>query len=771
MNIFYSEVDENLQKELNARGRSGFYDRSTRALNFMVGKIANAEIKAYAENDSNSEVVASLGGEAVRSGRYMPNDKNGYLTDSKVTHQDLTFYTEQNALDEKNPNKIIGNAYMSDAYETTDTSRRTGPYITAIDVNIGDHSMGLLNKATVQFTIPNPSRDLDVIEQMWFRPGRYMSIDIAHPNSALVSANSTMESVFQGPTTNGLLTNKTIPNQEKLERLYPSWKTEMDKFIRQMSRLNAMRFEGLITQFDFSFQADGSITATLNITGTSNVYTDVSMYLETDKAKDEQKPKSAAPEDLTAQITSSRQEFYEVLYNQVGALQEKLYTSIPGADKTAEYLIPFVNSQGDNPGNTDRYLLVGEPYRPTQKSIRIPFMPESNYSRYITFGALIHFINNYIVTKIATSVSQPQITFSDTACYSNYYESLVSCIPDDVLLLPARSPSSNNVPLMSDCNTYGNLVFYENVNNNITTTGPAIGPRNNNAVWPGVYEKVGSAGKYYPSRIFINLETIQEIADTLSKKQTANFSVTSFISAVCERVAYATGGAFQLSLVSHPEFQNKLMLMDTKYIDNGRVEKGDITKHVIPFSVPMFSNHRNGSIVRDFSFSAKLPENAKNLSYVLNNSDNVSELDIAPFMNFMYNAQNKDDINKFNQRFRDEHDKVVAQLKESRSKLGESPNVPELQTALRKSLAEYVKKPFSDFNKTTQMSAPIFPFEASFTIDGINGFKYGDVVQFEALPLRYRMNTVFSIIGINQNLTNAGEWTTQCKCIMRPSID
>ena len=69
------------------------------------------------------------------------------------------------------------------------------------------------------------------------------------------------------------------------------------------------------------------------------------------------------------------------------------------------------------------------------------------------------------------------------------------------------------------------------------------------------------------------------------------------------------------------------------------------------------------------------------------------------------------------------------------------------------------------------MTAPIFPFTAEFTIDGINGLRYGDVVTFEALPYRYRVNTVFSIIGITHSVDSNGLWTTQAKCIMRPSLE
>ena len=67
-------------------------------------------------------------------------------------------------------------------------------------------------------------------------------------------------------------------------------------------------------------------------------------------------------------------------------------------------------------------------------------------------------------------------------------------------------------------------------------------------------------------------------------------------------------------------------------------------------------------------------------------------------------------------------------------------------------------------------SAPTFPFETNFVIDGINGFRYGDVLQFNALPKRYRVNTVFSIIGLTHTINTTGKWTTDIKCIMRPRI-
>ena len=46
--------------------------------------------------------------------------------------------------------------------------------------------------------------------------------------------------------------------------------------------MNRMRFDGLITSFQFTYQQDGSVECTLSMTGTSNVYTEVSMLIQQD---------------------------------------------------------------------------------------------------------------------------------------------------------------------------------------------------------------------------------------------------------------------------------------------------------------------------------------------------------------------------------------------------------------------------------------------------------------------------------------------------------
>lgn len=827
-NIFYTEVDKLLQIELNARGRAGFSDRSTNALDFMLGKIANVQLIAYDGNDSKSPIAKQygvLGGLQLQTGRYLPSGPKGFLSDQTYTQDSIQFYTEKDVKSD-DPSIVPGNAYTSTT-TLSDTSKRTGPFVTGVDITIGDHSMGLLNKATVTFVIPNPMRDLDGMEDTWFRPGRYVRIEVEHPKSALI--------------TPGMLSKQSLPNKDRLKELYPTWDT--DELLNTIAKMNLFSFEGLITSFDFSYTADGTIEASISLTGTSNVYTDVSMYLTSPKTKEENPKKETEitfdatfqPTIQTQQVASGhatgvaatpqsqsfaeKSEFYEMLYDNFEQNITTFKQKQPGADKLGQYLLPFYIDQAKVTNATDHFILYGTQFLPKLQEQDIPSSKEtfkynpnktrvvkkggkkvietvpeadqraefdkaaaesekrraeyiqswkdqyetSNPARYITLGALIHFVNTYVVSKITGSAKTAEIIHTDVECASNYYPDLVSATPLEILFLPKNPDTSAEKP---DMNTYGSLVFYKDIVKTMESIDRSSLQQAGWQEWPGIYEGTATNGKMYPSRIFINLITIQDILADLSTGNTKKFTLKSFISMICAKIEKASGRSILLKLVSYPADPNKLFLTDAKFLKS--TNSGN---KVIPYSVPMFANHPNGSIVREFSFAAKLPESVKNLSYVLNSGDEVTEDQIAPYMNFMYNAKNPDKINEMLAKYKKQHLHVLQELAETKQKYGNSPGVPELQQALMKALSDYIKYPTDDIRKSQQITAPIFPFDVELTIDGINGLRYGDVLTFEALPTKYRVNTVFSIISITHTVTTQGDWTTKLRCIMRPSID
>ena len=107
-NILYSQVDENLQTELNLRGNSG-KTRTTDDINFMVSKLANVQLTAYEDNNSDPTKIVKehgiLGGQTVRAGRYLPSSflsKQDFVYCLKHLHESDKFSFIQSSLKVKN---------------------------------------------------------------------------------------------------------------------------------------------------------------------------------------------------------------------------------------------------------------------------------------------------------------------------------------------------------------------------------------------------------------------------------------------------------------------------------------------------------------------------------------------------------------------------------------------------------------------------------------------------------------------------------------------
>lgn len=762
--IFYSQVDSALQEELNARGRAGKSDRSTEALNFMLGKIANVQLIAYEDQNREKTPLHTLGGTTVRSGEYLPTGTTqypGFLDDrvTNITQNSWKENSETGEIEVRQKNSTLINS-----------SKRIPPYITSADINIGDHSMGLLNKATVNINIPNPQQDLDFFEYVWLRPGRHVLVVVEHPKSAVI--------------TNGKLTT-ALGSTKKIKELNPN---VSDLDLENFKKLNRYEFYGLITNWNFVYNEDASVSATINLTGTSNAYTDVSLFMSPSNEKKNDVPININVDTSVAAVTAETQasvvniltglDFAPTNFTpqrfpvppptaETGSDGEPVRSPLPIFDDleneiTAE-IDKYRKDRTDISGpvslqKTDSpslWVIDGKPYN--SGSI------ESE--TYITLNWLVDYMNRVILNKLVkgtgtdegndTYTDNINIICNDDICTSNYYNSITSADPSKILLM-----SKNN-----ETNKYGDLIWYDSLETEIPN-----------------FQEDDIA---YPARIFINTQLLFDIILQLSQEQT-EFNVNSFFKEISYYILHNTAGAVNLNLVSHPERTTSLL-----YYDAHRI----LTKNnnnVTPYSVPMFANNPYGTIVQSFSFNAKIPDSVKNLSYVLNqNPEEISELDIAPYMNFMYNSsevvrtkrdifgvitetQNPDaeaNLQKLKDRYKQTHENAVKNLTKSKIEFGKNPTSTQKIAELREALTKYIQYPTAVLTKTNQLTAPIFPFDVEITIDGINGFRYGDVLQFPALPERYRKNTVFTIINVTHTVNNDGQWLTKLKCIMRPKFE
>ena len=729
--IFYSELDKNLQAELNARAGAG-YRRTTADLNHMIGKIANITITPYTSPDKKRVITeAILGGHGMRGSKFLTSGDAGYLS---------------------------GNPHFASRSDASRSGKllRTPPYVTSAEIAIGDHSMGLLNTATVNITIPDP-HDIEFMEAIYFRPGRCVEVTIEHPASAVISAVKSL-----APRTLKELDSQTSGSADPV-------------FDGKYRQLNKVTFEGLIVSFSFDYQADLSVTATISLRGTSNIYPEVSLMINpsikapakaeaiVEETADQKAARLASEKKVAdAALAKDAQTFYTNLKNLVeGAKWASRSNDVSKAPITTPQVINLISELSlKSTLSDDQRLDLLKGLNLDIGLIGIPNITMTNETQqYVSLACLVSYINKYCLEKLKTaddatsSLPFAKIIFDHTTSKGIVY---------DAKYYKSADPLQIFFPDIENRTYDDKKVWYPD------TELPGFIHRDEKGVIE--YCVLGA--------IMINLNVIKTITDALVTAKT--FTIGEFLKGVSKKLYDLSGGSIELSLVTHPEDHRFLMWNNTKYI----VQPGPQ-----PYYVPMTSNDPNGSVVRDFQFSGKLPSDASHLAYALNQDlTSLSESEIAPFVSYLYAQDSNDSYrdknlaevlkkyesgttkSKLDEKYLESHTQAIAQMTGSLQTYAAAATDVN-SAALNVALTNYIKYPLDNFIATSNIAAPIIPFDTSFTIDGINGFKYGDVVAFKVLPKRYVSNTVFSVINVTHTISNEGVWTTVIRSIMRPRFD
>ena len=742
--IFYSEVDENLQIELNARGQAGFRSKTNIDLQFMLGKIAGVHIMAYdSVDDKDKKLIpfADLGGYNMRSGEYLPSGPNGYLQDRAITQIDRGINT-------------TGTGIVTTPSEIKNISRRIPPFITSCEISTGDGSNGLLNNATVSITIPNPERDLNFIESVYFRPGRKCCIIIQHDSSSLVGYSKHR----------GLLTENGTPTEEVLDKLYG---LDPKDYLLQFGQLNTKKFDGIVTSFTLQYESDMSVTSTIELRGGGTPLNELNLIVA------ENSTKTSAQVEQDTKIAN-----------------EQVATALAESK---------VNEQGqtNNPAYTNFYIQLNDTVTQTLKAASLApdlntnigvvaaytIVSPGTQQQYISLKFLIDYINKVIIDKklnssiTKTDKTYAEIILDDSICTSTYYANLYSVNPQRVIIPTSKQFNHHSIKY-----TLGmNHLIYNQDGKPKEFQGDKLTWESILALQSKTNDKVQTKPVVIPiSKIYINMDVIKEQFQALNKQ--SNFNIETFLQRISDEVYEATTAAYNLKSIipaaGRYQNSNKLLYFDTNI--------GIPTAEIKSYSIPMFSNHPYGTIIREFSFNGKLPEDASSLAYVTSvNPKNINEKDIAPFLSYMYNASTisrgsgtesagtmitEDQLKEIQAKYKETHELVLTELDKSTKAWFADPTNLTKSGTMANAMRKYLQYPSPSIEESTQMKAPIIPFDASFTIDGINGFKYGNILSFAGLPNRYQVNCVFLVVGLTDSVSTDGQWTTTVRCLMRPKI-
>jgi hypothetical protein len=678
--IFYSQVNSAVQQELIARGTAGLSSinnnngrngRTTKDFDFMLSKVANVKIQAFESAPTkDSKPIAgfgTLGGSTVLNESYRPSGPNGYLND-----------------------KIR-------------PARRIPPFITSVSINVSDQSKMYINKASISIKILDATTDLDEMERIYCAPGRYIQMQVAHPDSAILSGATLADAQ-----------NSKLPTTNKLQELFPGVE------IKNLRKMNEYYFSGRISTFTYSYQEDGSIELTIETIGTTNTYLDVQATMASINKK------TAEGEEITNQTTN----LYTLLLDDVKSIETKYNTE---QNKTEfEHLVA---------NTTDQSILVGIPYK-----VQNANAPSS--LRMISLGYFINFLNSKFMDKVGA-----RIVCSDAVCNSNtFYPKLVSADPTSILLWPGTSDSlTNSYYFDFDSNKTINTSTADA--NDITIVSAPV------KFFPTVTATtagfIAKDGKAYPSRIYINIELIQSILEKIKNEPT----IKKLLELLGTEIQSNTGNAIKMALVQDPVQEDALLYVDTAYID--------INANVQEFSVPVFPSFSGRSAVRNFSLTANVPNSIKNMIFGLQAGQSGTQKQVS-YNAYIY-ASTESRI-QLEQQWKTDYETSRLGLAKAKNDKASKPEDAEAIKTLRAALELYVTYFTDDIKKSMNSTKVVFPMDLEFTIDGLNGFKFGDVLQFDGLPKRYRDSYVFTVIGITHEIATDGQWTTTLKCNPRVRI-
>jgi len=712
--LYYSQVNSSLKKELLARSATGKLNRSPESIDFMLNKLTNVKIYAFEGDTVTTDPIGVLGGGLVTQ-----NSENGYS------------YL---------PGGPSGYA--------TNISTRPGPVITGVTVNIADQGEKGINTATINLTIMDPSQLVE-IEDTFFRPGRPLKIEIVQPDDVIQNTES---------GTGALLNRDELLYTTKiLQQQYKGTDQDLDEF----RKMNQLIFTGLVDGFKVEYNVDATLNVTLTTRSIFGIYPDVSLFIS-----NPQIPNSSIDQTIT-------KTFSDTLKGDINNEVERLKKDYPDGFIQQFQILDQIKNE------TDRAMLYGPIYKSRDNQ-------KYGYTTMISIGLLIDFLYKYIYlpavdTKDNDSpiiVPNMQIVCDDRLCKTNYYEELVSANPSRILLYQGNTEESKTNDYIRQAGTgdgievtEGGLRIADSIDDlgneeTIATEDYVInyydGIENIGNI-PGFYQ-VSDKDEVNPtsestkygclSRILINVETIAELESKLREQTTRPFTIKNFMIEISNEIKKQLGYAIFPGLIYHSESPSTLLFYDQNYFGP------DL--QIAEFEIPVFSSKSQGTVVRDIKLSYDVPDKYKNLLFGFR-SQAVSPTKVASYNPYLISNSSKAREEE-QEKWKENHEKSLTQLADAKSELTKDIYDKSYIDNLQNALELYVKYSEPSLQESIDQQKPRWLYTLEFTVDGINGFKFGDVLQFRGLPKKYNQDYVFIVDKITHKIDATGQWTTTLNC-------
>lgn len=332
---------------------------------------------------------------------------------------------------------------------------------------------------------------------------------------------------------------------------------------------------------------------------------------------------------------------------------------------------------------------------------------------YVPLGSIIEVLNQLIVDSKAPI----PFVFQPFDVYTDRHNEIVSASPEEVFF-----PDSKGM------GTYGTVDPF---------AGTSLGGQNysfDRGNKCGNTPAIGH-GAILLSTSYISSTFKKFVTENQTNLETKNF--TKFIDELVKAINYASGEVYQLStvIIEDPAGANPAKIC----IEDGNMPKS-YTECVVP--QPILAS-ASAPLIKSVQISSKPPNTAAAAAFVAakGGASGGSPVDV------------KNDKTTASQQV-SEATKAMTDLKNSFLTRGYGPSFSkDMKAAQTKWKKAYGGGDAHWLNKS------IFPIDLSLTIDGIEGFKFGDVITTNLIPSKLASEMVFTVTKITHSIKD-GVWET-----------
>ncbi len=260
------------------------------------------------------------------------------------------------------------------------------------------------------------------------------------------------------------------------------------------------------------------------------------------------------------------------------------------------------------------------------------------------------------------------------------------------------------------------------------------------------------------NKVLLNCIFLNKCIEDIGKQGT----LQDFFEKVFNGMNQAAGGIYELSLVDNGgETKSKVPILTAI----------DLQKFKKEVAVYELKAGPTSAVIRDIKLDLKLTDamKAQALYAGVRKNSNSSPCDEARFRNELKGSINKTLPSPVTPpksdcgtecKTKEEHEAEKSLADDYKDMLSDTNDVSK-ETIRSRLVEEYNKNAEKDLCKDV-----IVPYEFSFTVDGIGGFAFGQLVTCNLLPEKVKTTYVYQITAVEHSITY-GDWTTTVNTVAR----